>query len=142
MPDFSTILNKPTDSITKPKAIPAGTYHGMATAHELGESMKQKTPFVRYLLRLTAADASIAPELLEGVDITKKQLRKDFFLTEDAQYRLIEAIESCGVQKTGMSLGQIIPQLCNRPLMIEVTQRLSEDGQETYNDVKTIRGAA
>lgn len=141
--DFSAILNKPTDSITKPKAIPSGTYYGMAISHELDETRNDnKTPLVRYIIKLTAAGPDIAAELLEGIDITKKQLRKEFFLSEDAQYRLIEAIESCGVQKTGMSLGQIIPQLCNRPLMIEVSQRLSKDGTETYNDVKTIRGAA
>lgn len=142
MPDFSQILSKPVDNIAKPKAIPAGTYHGMAIAHELLESQKNKTPFVRYTVKLTAAGEGVDASALDGIDISKKQLRKDFFLTEDSQYRLVEAIESCGVQKTGMSLGALIPQLCNRPLLVDVTCRLSEDGKDTYNDVKDVRGAS
>ena len=139
--DFKSLLSKPSDDITKPKPLPAGTYNGMVSKYEFGESKEKKTPYVRFFLTVHSAGEDIDPADIEGIDLTKKQLRRDFYLTDDALYRLKEFAVSIGVEATGRSLGEMIPDCVNAQVLIAVTQRNSQDGSEIYNDVGDVKGA-
>jgi len=138
--DFRALLSKPTETIERPKALPVGTYLGTISKYEYGKSAQKKTPYVRYFISLTGAGEDVDPDAMEGVDLSKKQMRKDYYLTDDAQYRVKELWESCGIDGTGRSLGEILPDLVGMPVMLEVTKRNSEDGKDEFNDVGTVRG--
>ena len=138
--DFKTLLSKPADSVERPKPLPAGTYHGLITSYKYDESQQKKTPYVRLNLVTHRAGEDVDAELLNGVDLSKKQLRRDYFLTDDAMFRLKDLIESCGVQTTGRSMGELVPELLNKAVIISVVQRPSQDGSELYNDVKELAG--
>jgi hypothetical protein len=138
--DFRSLLAKPADSIEKPKPLPAGTYTGTINKYEYGKSKEKKTPYVRYFLQINEAGEDVDPVELDGVDLSKKQLRRDYYLTDDAEYRVKELWESCGIDGTGRSLGEILPDLIGCSVIIEVTQRNSEDGLTTYNDVGNLKG--
>ena len=140
MVDFANLLKKPADTIEKPKPLPAGTYHGMISKYEFGESKEKKTPYCRVSLAIHRGGADVEPDMLTGVDLAKKQLRRDYYLTDDAMYRIKELIESCGVDATGRTMGELIPELVNKPVIISVTQRPSQDGSELYNDVANLKG--
>lgn len=139
--DFKTLLAKPTDSIEKPKPLPAGTYNGVISKYEFGESKEKKTPFVRYFLTCHSACDDVDADSVAGIDLSKKALRRDYYLTEDAMYRVKDLLESVGVSCTGRSLGEVIPEAINASVLISVTWRSSPDGSETYNDVTGIVGA-
>ena len=142
MVDFSKLLSKSADDITKPKPVPVGTYSGVIKKYEYLESKNEnKTAYVRFAVRLQAPHDDVDPSDLEGVDLTKKSLRKDFYLTEDAQYRVKEFAESCGVATSGRSLAEIIPDIVNAQVLVGNTQQSSPDGSEIYNNVNTIVGA-
>lgn len=147
MVDFSQLLSTPTDQIKKVPPCPAGTYFGIIggepKAYELKESDKNKTPFVRYHVKLTEAGADVnQADLTEaGIDLAKKHMRKDFFLTPDAQYRLKDFVASCGVSVAGKTLGQIIPEAVGQRVMLTLTLRPSQDGKELFNDIAEIKGA-
>jgi hypothetical protein len=143
MVDFSKLLSKPLDEISKPKPLPVGTYTGLISAYEYKESnSEKKTPYVRFTIKITGATDDIEPSDLDGVELTKKQLRKDFYLTEDAQYRMKEFLESAGISTSGRSLGETIPDAVNLAVLVGVTQRSGGgDGTEIFNDVNTLSGA-
>ena len=139
MVDFKSLLQSPADSISAPKALPAGSYNGTIVGHEFGESAQKKTPYVRYQLKVSSG-IDIDPADLTGIDMSKKTLRKDFYLTQDAAYRLKDFLESVGVPTKGRSLGECIPDAQSSSVIVEVTQRQSQDGKDTYNDVGDVKG--
>lgn len=143
MVDFSTLLKTPTDNIKAPKPLPAGTYRGMLTKFEFGESKQKKTPFVQFEAKVSSAEADVEPSDLEGVDLSSKTLRVTYYLTADSQFRVVDLAKSCGHQTSGRSLGEVIQDLSmNTPVLMEVTQRPSQDGETFYNDVAKVRGEA
>jgi len=139
--DFKTLLSKPASDIKKPVPLPAGTYRGVVLNHSFEVSSKKQTPFVRFYLQPQSAEADVDEEALVGVEITKKKLKIDFYLTPDAEFRVIDLGKSLGYQTEGRSLGEVITEIStNSPVLMEVTQQNSLDGQEIYNNVNKMRG--
>jgi len=139
--DFSKLLSKNMDEAERPKPLPPGTYHGRVTKHSLDASKEKKTPYVRFELQVVSAGDGIDPDALDGIDLSKKSLRKDFYLTPDADYRLKEFLKSCGIQTAGRSFAEALPEAINAPVLIDVTQRAATDGSgEFYNDVNKLAG--
>ena len=138
--DFNELLATPMDDIKRPPPLPTGTYHGIIAGHEFGKSSRKQTSFVQYNLTLLSAGEDVDQTQLEGIDLTKRPMRATFYLTEAARYRVKEFLESVGVDVTGRSLGECIPDANNARVLITVTQRNSEDGKEIYNDVGEVKG--
>lgn len=140
--DFRKLLDKPMDEIKRPPSLPAGTYFGTVTKYEFGESNNKKTPYLRLLLNVTSAGEDVDQEALKEIDLSKKQLRKDFYITPDAEYRIKEFLESCQIPTTGRALGEAIPDCMNAPVVIEVTLRPNQNDPEAppNNDVGNLKG--
>lgn len=140
MVNFSNILSKHAGEAKKPQALPIGDYPGIIKSYELGDNNKNKTPYVRFLLGLMGwpdgiDESDTMQEVAEGkfekIDLSKRQFRRDFYLTEDALWRLDEFIASCGPQFSGLQYDVIFPQLVGQQVLVEVQQyipRNSEDG--------------
>jgi hypothetical protein len=142
MVDFSKLLSKSADEISKPKPLPVGTYSGVVQKYEYLEAKNEnKTPYVRLTLGVTSPSDDVdQDDLAHAGDISKKTLRKDYYLTEDSQYRIKELAEGCGIPTSGRSLGEFIPDLKNAQVLISVTHRSSQDGTEIYADVGNVVG--
>lgn len=142
--DFSTLLSKPADEVKRPPALPAGSYFGVIEKHAFDESREKKTPYVSYTVKLTGEYGDdVDAEGVEGIDIAKRTMRKDFYLTEDALWRLKEFIESCGVPSVGRSLGEIIPEVVNCRVLCEVSSQLDRRNPEDppRNAIEKMVGA-
>src|SRR5690606_11507716 len=111
-PNFQQLLSKPAEQIEKPKPWPAGTYRGMIKQREFGESGQKKTPYCRLMVSALSpgedVDAEALGQALKGKPISDRQFRRDYYLPPDAEYRLVELAESCGIAKGGRSLGELI----------------------------------
>lgn len=136
--NFRDLLSKPTDNIKKPKALPIGTYRGVIVSKAYDVSKQKQTPFVRLILQPSMAESDVAQEDLEGINISSKQLRADFYLTDDASYRVLDLAKGLGIPTEGRSLGEVIEDLPNHNVLIAVTQQLSQDGSEVYNNVNKL----
>lgn len=143
MPDFANLLSKPLDEVKRPQAIPAGTYNAMIKSYEAAESKEKKTPYIRFHFTITGPGADVNAADLDGVDLSKKQLRRDFFITPDAEYRLKEFIESCHIDTRGRTFQSTLPDMVNQPVLLEVVQRLNKDRptDPPFNDVADCKGA-
>jgi hypothetical protein len=140
MPDFSQFMSKPAGEAKRPPALPQGDYPGVVKSFELGDANKNKTPYVRFHLGLTDWAQGVEPEA--DVELTKRQLRRDYYLTEDALWRLDEFIRSCGVQPAGQTYEEILPSLVGASVTVEVQQQLNQTSNEIFNQVGKVVGQA
>lgn len=129
--NFASILSKPIETAERPKPYPIGTYVCRIEKHEFGESSQKKTPYVRFFYRpLEARDDVDADALNEmgGINNEKPRLlRDDFYLTEEALYRLREFLEEkVGLTISGRSFSEVIPETTNQMLGVYVTQRAGQ----------------
>lgn len=123
--DFRNLLkNTPMDEIKRPPPLPGGTYHGQITKHGYGKSPEKGTPFAQFEVTLTAAGPDIDQEELNNlqIDLTKKKMTIDFYLTNESMYRVKEAMESCGIDTKGRFLEDTIPEMMGKSVIVTAKQ--------------------
>jgi hypothetical protein len=140
--DFSALLSKPLDEVKAPVPLPAGTYYGIIKEYKFDESPEKKTPFIRFTIQLTGAGDDVYVEEVASIEWSKKQLRKDFYLTEDALFRFKKFLETLGIDTVGKSFDSLIPETQGAKVLVEVTQRPNTRNPEEppFNDIKNIAG--
>lgn len=138
MADLRTLLDVPADDVKKPPVWPVGDYHGFIEKYEPGETREKKTPFIRVILKPTRAGEGIPSDLLEGIDVTKRTFRVDFYLMEDKSqhWRLKDFLEKIGLSTEGQSLAALVPQMVGKPVRFTVTQKANQDNTEMFNEVQ------
>lgn len=144
MTDVRSLLDVPMDEIKKPPVWPVGTYYGFIEKYEPGETAQKKTKFVRFIFRITRADESVPQDMLEGIDVTKRSFRKDFYLMEDKSqhWRLKEFLEKLGINVEGRTMGAALPEVTSKAVKIELTQKANQDNTEMYNEVGEVMADA
>lgn|SRR5574337_489417 len=140
-PNFRELLSMPSDGFKRPPALPEGHYRAIIKNHEFGTSSKKKTPFVRFLVTPTEPTEDVDADLLEGIDLSKKEFRKDYYITPDALYRLREMLDSVLGEQEGRSFDERIPDTRGVEVIIGISQRVDDNSGEVFNDVNTLVGA-
>lgn len=140
--DLVKLLSKLLDDVKRPSAWPAGTYLGTISKFEFGDNNKNNTPYARFTVKVTAAGPGLEPSELEGIDLTKgREFRKDFYLTEDADWRLKEFIESVGVPTAGRTFAETVPECANAQVQLEIIQQNStKNAEELVNFAGEMKG--
>lgn len=144
--NVKALLDRPVESAKKPSTKPPGAYSGVIASFKFDESSRKKTPFVRLTVKncqplVNGKDGTpaIPPEALleeDGtpMDLTKWSPYEDYYLTEDALYRVRELMESCGINIKGRSFSVTIPELVNQVVNFNVvheTITVNEQSGET-----------
>ena len=155
MPDFSQLLSKPAGESRRPPTLPAGDYPAIIKSFEYGDNNTNRTPYVRFAIGLTDWDQNVPDSWSQAdaqgnltevsksdVDLSRRQLRRDYFLTDDAYWRLDELILSCGVVPNGRSYEEVIPELVGSPVLAEVQQYLNQRSNETGNQIGRLTGTS
>jgi len=127
MADFNTLMSKPMDEIERPKPLPAGTYTGIIVSHEFGKSSQKQTDFVRFMIRVIAPGEDVDPEALKeyGQLGEKSLLRHDFYITEDAVFRLKEFLsDTLGIRADSINAG--LPQTTGMQVGVIVKHEMSQ----------------
>ncbi len=150
MPDFSSLLKAPAGESKKPKALPIANYPGLVKSFEMVQAPpgKDYQMIVRIHVGLTGWADQVSeedkqqetrPGVYSPIDISKKQLRKDFY--DNSLYRLDDLVKSCGIEANGKTYEEILPQLVGAPLVVEVDQYLNQNTNDLGNQIKNIVGA-
>lgn len=140
MTDFSAILSRTVDTAEKPKPLPVGHYRFAIKGFEFLESSQKKTPYVQFQCAPLAPEEDVDPTMFEefgGVaKLGNKSLRLDYYLTEDALFRLREFLEdTMGLSCQGRSFGEVIPEVKDLEFIGQVAHKASQDGKDTYANI-------
>ena len=140
--NFRTLLSKPTDEAERPKSLPTGHYIGTILSHEFGKTRGKQTDFVRFNIRIEEPCDDVSVDDCKGIDFSRRELRKDYFITPNAVYRLSDALDAILGKETGRSFDDRIPNMNGQRVQVGVTPRLMEDGTDSgYNEVTTLVAA-
>jgi hypothetical protein len=129
-----------------PPVIPPDIYPGLIKTYELANS-QNGNPMLRFQVALMDWPPSVAKKdrVQEGpngeevpIDLSKKQMRKDFFLTSNAYYRLENFLEAMGFDVETDAAGNKdyetpVSQLIGAKVDVEVQKILSNRTQEFIN---------
>jgi|HubBroStandDraft_4_1064222.scaffolds.fasta_scaffold50959_1 hypothetical protein len=136
--NFRAILSQKTDEVERPRALADGHYIGVIKTHEFGQSSNKKTPFCRWILTPEEETSDVPEGANAGIDFSKREVRKDFYITPAAIYRLSDALDAVLGKQNGRSFDERLPEVRGLRVLFQVGHRDSEDGTESYNDVGTI----
>jgi hypothetical protein len=154
MPDFSALLKRPAGEAKRPPELFAGDFYGLVKSYELGDNNTNKTPYVRLQVALqdwpdqspdewTVTDPEGSTTITvskSDVDLSKRSMRRDFYLTDDALWRLDEFIRSCKIDPHGRPYEEVLPELVGQPVMVEVQQYLNQRTQQIGNQIGKLVG--
>lgn len=145
MPDFSALLSKPADEIKKPKPNPAGSYSGIIKKFAFDEAKTPRDtanptkPVCELAVGLTEPMDDVDAEdyaawVADGGVLNARDFGYTMWLTPDAQYRVIELATSCGIAVEGKSLGEVIAELPNMPVIasVELVQSKKQGQEEVF----------
>lgn len=135
--NFNELLQKPTADVKKPPLLNDGLYYGVLGQFTLQESRQKKTPFASFPITLTGAADGVDLEGDDGQPIEVQGVKKsvDMYLSDNAQYRIVELAKNLGLETDGLTLGQVLPMLVGQTVLIEVNKVPSADGQRMVNRV-------
>ncbi len=132
--NIKALMDRPVESAKKPSLKPAGVYTGVIGSFKFDESSRKKTPFVRLSVKNCMPGDGITPEQLidpeDGtpMDLSRWNPYEDYYLTEDALYRVRELMESCQMKVAGRSFSETVPELVNQPVAFQyVHETLTDD---------------
>lgn len=118
--DFTSILNKPADSVERPKPIPAGTYRFVVTKYEFGKVNNEKqTPYVRFHCKPLEPKDDVDMDLLaQSPKWNEREMRLDQYATEDSLWRLTEFLEKhLQIEASGRTIAQMLEEAPGRTFL-------------------------
>lgn len=148
--DFKQLLTKPLDEVKRPTALPTGTYFGTISKFAFGESRfedkdtHEKNAEVKFTLVGIRAGEDVDQGLLEPCEaetpLAKRSMQTELPITGGKEWITKAFMEGLGIDCTGRSWGDTIPETLNQEVMFQITQRMDKvDNTILYNDVRNLR---
>jgi hypothetical protein len=141
MVDFSALGKREAGLAKKPPNLPVADYPGIIKSYEIGDANANKTPYLRLAIGITGLPDSLdedARATLEGVDLSKRSLRKDFYLSEDALWRLDEFLRDMELIRPGVEYQEIWPELVGRHVLVSVGHYVNQKTMEVGNQINGL----
>lgn len=139
---FQDLMSKAADEIEAPKPVPPGTYILNITSTETGESAVKKTAFLRVHFSIVDACEDVDADALEeagGMEkIAARKLRHEFYITEEALFRLKDFMGLVGFDLTGKSLGEFVPELIGNQIKASLVQKSNQDGTQFFTNIASF----
>lgn len=143
--DMKSLLSKPAGHAPKPQALAVGNYGGKITKYEYDNKNKNNTPYARYTIIPNQWPDNVTEDekgytdgegKFHPIELTKRSLRKDFYLTDEAFWRLDDFLKSMGLE--GGTYEELIPKAVGMDCVIEVQQYVNQTTSEIGNQVGRI----
>lgn len=142
MATLRELMTQPTDTYERPKALPEGHYKCTILGYEFQKSRQKQTDFVRVALKIDGIGDDIDATAVDGIDLTRRELRKDYFILLQTMYRFGDFLDAVLGKQPGKNADERLPDIKGASVLAQVTQRPADNDPETiYNDVGTIVAA-
>ena len=145
MASFSSILDRPSSSIERPKPLPIGQYICMIQGQpRFDKSAKKGTDFVEFTLKFLSALESVDEDALnlaltsgDGTrkPLTDKTIKSTYYLTEDSTWRLVEFLDHAQAGDEDSTLAQRIDDTPNKEIGVTIVHTPSQDGTSIFANI-------
>src|SRR4051812_21378179 len=131
MADFQSILNKPAESIEKPKPRPPGTYlcivHGQYKQREINDK-----PIIEIPLKTMQAQEDVDQAQLTEAGGVGNIVTQTFWLLNndgnDNSWPLVKFLENdLGIEKTGKTLAQMLSEAPGKQVLATLKHEIYTD---------------
>ena len=124
MASFVDILNKPAESIEKPKPLPVGTYLCIINGPHKQREVNDK-PVIDVTYKTVQAQPDVDAEQLAAAGGVGKMISQTFFLTnndgQENTWPLLAFMENAlGIDKAGKSLVQMLSEIPGKQVLVTV----------------------
>lgn len=123
MTTFADILNKQAEAIEKPKPRPLGTYYAVVQGMPKQKMVKDDTPLLDYMFKLTGAK-QLNDSTVDPGDITEwAPMSKAFFLgSEENEYAHRQfLINTLGISADGgKTVGEMVAESPGKQVLVEL----------------------
>ena len=136
MANFTDILNKPAETVEKPKPRPVGTYLCLINGPHKQRDVKGKDgteyPVVGFTLKTMQAQADVDQEALAAAGGVGNLMNHDFFLTNAEgqvnDYPLVNFLENhLGIEKAGKSIAQMLAEAPGKQVLATIKHEIYTD---------------
>ena len=149
-PDFESVLDTPSNEVSRPRPLPQGTYACQEKGlPRIDKSTKKGTEFSEYTLQVLEACDDVDPEELklaltkangEVVALNARTLRVTCYHTEDALWRLKKLLNDFGIPEEDddgnvRTLRQRMQDVPGKMIYDHVKHSPSDDGESMYANV-------
>lgn len=146
-PDFSNLLSQPADTFKRPPTKPPGTYSATIAGFKFDKSSQKGTPLVRFTFNNVQPGEDIAPDQLNDEEGKPIEFQKwtptiDFYITQDALFRLSEFLASLGINIAGRGINELLPETRNLPVLLTVSMKPNQDNTGFINRVENVIAAS
>lgn len=119
--DFNAMLDGDVGTAAQPSRLPPGTYTWEIESRRFDKSARKKTDFVEFTLKCIGHDEDVQTEDLPD-NWNGKKMKEEFYITEDALFRLDDFLKMAGVPE-GTGRRQGIEDAVGRYIKGQVTHR-------------------
>jgi hypothetical protein len=143
-PNFASILSEAPTEIDRPKPLPIGTYLCVVGPHEVGQSSKKKTDFLKFPLKPLAPMADVNEADLEEMGgLEGRNLSITFYITPDAVFMLDDFHSNCGcdIATDGLNRADRNEEVVNSQVLAVVEHEPSQDPNDERVFVRVRRTA-
>lgn len=142
--NFADILNRSADDVRPPPVLPQGPY--LTIVQGLPEqflSSRQKTPGLRFTLKIISALEGVDEEAVAGIEggVVGKTIKNELYLTDNSLFMLKNFFEHCGIDVAGKSMGELIDETPNREVVAYIKHDMIGEGDEARPIAKVGRTA-
>ena len=155
MVDFSALLRKPAGEAKKPPTLPPGDYQAVIKSFAPGDDNQNKTPYIRFIVGLmdwpadapdewsdAQEDGTVVTVTRGDVELSKRQMRRDYYLTEDSLFRLDDLIRSCGIEAAGRAYEEVLPEMIGQQVLATVKQGLNQQTNKIFVNIDKLTGVS
>lgn len=139
--NFKSLLSQQVDSVEPPKLFPAAAYESVIVDHEFGESSQKGTPYVRFHVKLINPVGEFDQDAFDEAGGMEKlsarnPLRYDFYLTDDAFFRLKNFLkDGLKLETSGRNFDQLLPETKNMGFVANVTHRAGREAGSMFMEI-------
>lgn len=139
MASLEEILNRPSGEIKAPEAFPVGTYHCLVDGPPTpGKSSKKQTDFLQFKFKILSPMGDVDAAKAAEQQVVGKIINADFYITDDAVYRLNEfLVDHLGIDNDNgnIQLRELIASAPGKQVLVKLRHEQSQDGKRLYHRV-------
>lgn len=140
--DYRTLLAQPAEeAIRVAGPLPVGHYIGTLGQLDSEGKSKAGNARLRWPCALEAACTDVDENDLAGIDVTKRNVNVDIYVTPFGLGRLGKMINAVLGPKPGTNMDERIPELRGQKVMIQLGQQQMQNSEDMMNEVLSVIAA-